>query len=75
MPLPHIDGVEPPSWLTGVLLLGVTISAAGIADRLLTDAGYAILGAYVWTVSYGAMLFIIWLVWLRHIELTGPAEG
>lgn len=75
MPLPHTDGVELPNWLTGILLLAVTISAAGITDRLLSNAGHEILGAYVWTVSYGAMLFIIWLVWLRHIELTGPAEG
>ena len=64
-----------PGWAAGFLLLSGTIAVAGVADYLLTNSGYGFLGTYVWAVCYAGALLVVWLVWLRHIELTGPADG
>ena len=64
-----------PEWVSGLLLVGVTVALAGIGDSLLTDAGYPALGAFFWVVCYAGALFVVWFVWLRHVELTGPADG
>lgn len=65
------DGI--PDWALGTGLLAGTIAIAGISDYALTNAGYDILGIYVWVLCYSGALLVIWFVWLRHIELTGPA--
>jgi len=62
-------------WTAGILLLAGTIATAGVADYLLTNSGYGFLGTYVWAVCYAGALLVVWMVWLRHIELTGPADG
>jgi hypothetical protein len=64
-----------PGWAAGFLLLSGTIAVAGVADYLLTNSGYGFLGTYVWAVCYAGALLVVWLVWLRDIELTGPADG
>lgn len=64
-----------PEWVSGLLLVAATVAAAGVGDSLLTGAGYPALGAFFWAVCYATALFVVWLVWLRHIELTGPANG
>lgn len=68
-------GIDAPRWAVGVALLAGTISMAGLADYALTNAGYSALGAFVWAVSYAGVFLIIWAVWLRHIDLQGPASG
>ncbi|MES3517043.1 MAG: hypothetical protein PPP58_05185 [Natronomonas sp.] len=73
--LPRTDDGKIPGWFKGITLLAGTISLAGITDRLLTAAGYEVLGVYVWAVCYAGALLLIWMVWLRDIELTGPANG
>jgi uncharacterized membrane protein YkvI len=62
-------------WVSGLLLVAVTISLSGVGDRLLTAAGYPMLGAFFWVVCYASALFVVWLVWLRHFEFTGPVDG
>lgn len=64
-----------PGWAAGVLLLAGTIATAGVADYLLSNSGYGFLGTYVWAVCYAGALIVVWVVWLRDIELTGPADG
>ena len=64
-----------PGWAAGFLLLSGTIAVAGVADYLLTNSGYGFLGTYVWATCYAGALLVVWLVWLRDIELTGPADG
>lgn len=64
-----------PGWAAGILLLSGTIATAGVADYVLSNSGYEFLGTYVWAACYGGALLVVWTVWLRDIELTGPADG
>ena len=64
-----------PEWVSGVLLVAVTVALAGIGDRVLTGAGYPTLGALFWVVCYAGAMLVVWFVWLRHVEFTGPADG
>lgn len=64
-----------PEWVSGVLLVAVTIALAGIGDGLLSDAGYPMLAALFWVVCYASAMVVVWFVWLRHIDFTGPADG
>lgn len=67
------EGTNLPGWAAGALLLVGTVAVAGIADYVLTSAGFELLGTLVWALCYGTALFVIWTVWLRDIELTGAA--
>jgi hypothetical protein len=71
---PAIDA-KFPEWVSGVLLIAVTVAAAGVGDRLLTGAGYPLVGAFFWVLCYAGALLVVWTVWLRHIEFIGPADG
>lgn len=64
-----------PEWVSGLLLIAVTVAVAGVGDRFLTGAGYPLVGAAFWAICYAGALFVVWTVWLRHIEFTGPADG
>lgn len=64
-----------PGWVTGISLLAGTVSIAGVTDYLLTGAGYSTLGTVVWVLCYLTALAVVWIVWLRDIELTGPDSG
>ncbi|MEF8808113.1 hypothetical protein [Natronomonas sp.] len=76
MPLSNVDAEETnlPGWAAGVLLLVGTVSVAGLADYVLTNAGFELLGTLVWAFCYGTALFVVWTVWLRDIELTGQTD-
>lgn len=69
------DPSDLPGWVAGIVLLAGTIAVAGVTDALLTEAGYATLGAFVWLLCYAGALATVWFAWLRHIDLTGAAEG
>lgn len=69
------EASDLPGWVAGILLLAGTVAVAGVTDALLTEAGYGTVGAFVWLLCYAGALATVWLVWLRHIDLTGPAEG
>lgn len=64
-----------PGWVTGILLLAGTVSIAGVTDHQLTAAGYSMLGSTVWGICYLTALAVVWIVWLRDIEFTGPNSG
>jgi hypothetical protein len=68
------DG-DLPGWAAGFLLLAGTIAVAGVGDYLLTNSGYEFLGRFMWAVSYAGALLVVWMVWLRNMELTGPTDG
>jgi len=53
-----------------VLASGVLIP--GLAKYFLSAAGYPGIGSLVWAVGFGTMVFVIWYVWLRPLEITGP---
>lgn len=72
---PSMADTKLPQWVAGLLLVAVTVSLSGIGDRVLTGAGYPALGAFFWVVCYASALVVVWYVWIRHIEFTGPADG
>lgn len=54
------------------LVLFVTVAVPGVADYYLSEAGYDTLGMIVWIGGYGAGVLLIWLVWVRPLDLHGP---
>jgi hypothetical protein len=60
------------------LLFGALLAAGvvipGLADFALARAGYPSLGAIVWAMGYLGTMLAIWYIWVRPLELTGPAE-
>lgn len=61
----------------GRLALGVVIAAGivvpGVMDYALSALGHPQLGTLVWIVGYGTMVLLVWYVWIRPLELTGPS--
>lgn len=53
------------------LALGVTVP--GALNYLLAANGYDVLGGAVWASGYLTAVVVIWYVWIRPLELTGPA--
>lgn len=56
-----------------VLALGVIIP--GVADYVLKSAGYPTLGGIAFASGYGLALFVVWYVWFRPLDITGPSGG
>lgn len=56
-----------------VLASGVVIP--GLAMYFLTAAGYSTLGSLVWALGFGTMVLVIWYVWLRPLDITGPVQS
>jgi hypothetical protein len=54
-----------------VFLLGV--AGTGLVRRYLQEAGLGRFGWLVFVVGYGGMVLVLWYVWLRPLDLTGPA--
>ena len=78
MPRSQVAGLDldPPRWVTFVLVLAGGIALSGFADFALSQAGYATLGAYVWAVGYAGTVILLFVLFLRPLEITGPdGEG
>lgn len=73
MPLPQTDGVELPGWAKFLLVLAGGVAFSGLADFFATSAGYPLLGTYVWAAGYAGTIVVLWVVWLRPIDLEAPA--
>ncbi|NHN46959.1 hypothetical protein G9464_05025 [Halostella sp. JP-L12] len=56
-----------------VLAAGVLIP--GMAKYFLTSAGYATLGSVTWALGFGTMVFVVWYVWFRPLDITGPVQS
>ena len=58
------------------IALGLTIAAVvivpGLANGFLSDAGYPWVGSAVWALGYGFGVVVIWYVWIRPLDITGP---
>lgn len=54
------------------LMLLVIVAVPGVADYLLSANGYPALGRTVWALGYGSGIVLIWYVWLRPLDITGP---
>ncbi|WP_435183362.1 hypothetical protein [Halobellus sp. EA9] len=55
-----------------VALLVVGIAGSGLVRRYLGELGYNGLGALVFVLGYGGMIFAIWYGWIRPMDITGP---
>ena len=78
MAFPKVAGVDldPPRWLGFLLILAVGVTVSGVADFTLAQAGYTALGAYVWAVGYAGTVLVLFALYLRPLDLTGPdSEG
>jgi hypothetical protein len=53
-------------------LLGGGVVSSGLADFALARAGYTDIGAVVWAVGYLTTMLLIWYIWVRPLDLTGP---
>ena len=74
MSLPQVAGLDldPPRWLAFLLVLSVGIALSGFADFALSQAGYGALGAYVWAVGYAGTVLLLFALFLRPLDITGP---
>ncbi|WP_136717179.1 hypothetical protein [Halorientalis salina] len=55
------------------LVLSAGIVLPGLADYALAQAGYDLLGSFVWATGYFGTMILIWYVWLRPLDITGPS--
>jgi hypothetical protein len=60
--------------LLTVLFVGVV--GTGVVRRQLGLLGYDTLGQLVFALGYGGTVVLIWFVWVRPLDITGPtADG
>ena len=55
-----------PFVLFGAFLL------TGLIDNTLTKMGFETLANGIWILGYGHIIVIIWYVWIRPLDLSGP---
>ncbi|WP_332900009.1 hypothetical protein [Haladaptatus sp. CMSO5] len=58
--------------LGAVLIVGIL--GSGLADYFLTTAGYPGLGRTVWAIGYATMVLVIWYIWIRPLDFSGPTS-
>lgn len=61
-----------PGWAKAIALLAVGIAVSGLADFALAQAGYGSLGTYVWAIGYAGTILLLFFLFLRPLDLTGP---
>jgi hypothetical protein len=54
------------------LLLSAGVVLPGLANYALSAVGYSTLGSVVWALGYAGAILLIWYVWVRPLDLTGP---
>ncbi|MCU4717078.1 hypothetical protein [Halapricum hydrolyticum] len=60
--------------VTGGLLLVAIVLVPGLAKYALTQIGYASVGTVIWYGGYGVGVLLVWALWLRPLEITGPND-
>ena len=61
--------------VTGGLLLVAIVLIPGIAKYALTQVGYATVGTAIWYGGYGMGVLLVWGLWLRPLDITGPNDS
>lgn len=56
---------DVPSWAKAAGVLATAVVIGGTGDFLLSQAGYAGLGAVVWALGYGGAVLAVWAIWFR----------
>lgn len=57
-----------------VLVVAFAVVLPGIVDGYLSQAGFGVLGAAVWVVSYLGGALVVWYYVLRPMELVGESD-
>ncbi len=54
-----------------VIAVGIALpgTMAYVANMMLDQPG---LGQLIWGVGFGSMVIVVWYVWLRPLDITGP---
>lgn len=60
--------------LAFVLTVAAGVVVPGLATHLLQTAGYPRLGTAAWIGGYLCAVVLVWYVWIRPLEITGPIE-
>jgi len=60
--------------VTGGLLLAAIVLVPGIANYALIQLGYGTLGTVVWYGGYGIGVVLVWALWLRPLDISGPDD-
>lgn len=69
-------GVSSPGRVAFAAVLIVGVVGPGLANYFLAQSGYETLGTVVWTIGYATMVLVLWYVWVRPLDLSGPSgEG
>lgn len=55
--------------VSGIVVPGVLNYVASVI------LGQPLLGRAVWVLGYTGMLLVVWYVWLRPLDFTGPERG
>ena len=58
-------------WAAAAVLGGIVVP--GLLSRALHASGLPALGALVFAMGFFGMLVVVWYVWLRPLDITGPA--
>ena len=67
-------GVSPPGRVAFALVLAVGVVGPGLANYFLAQGGYETLGTVVWALGYATMVLVLWYVWVRPLDLSGPTS-
>lgn len=54
------------------LALATVVVVPGLAAAALTSLGRETLGSVAWALGYGGGALLVWYLWLRPLDLTGP---
>lgn len=60
--------------LRALLVVIAGIVVPGLVSRAFHRAGLSTLGAFSFAIGFFGMLVIVWYLWLRPLEITGPIE-
>lgn len=72
----EVAAVSSPGRTVFAMVLIVGVIGPGLANYFLAQAGYGTLGTAVWAFGYATMVFVLWYVWVRPLDLAGPTgEG
>lgn len=60
--------------LRALLVVIAGIVVPGVVSRALYASGLPTLGAFAFATGFFGMLVVVWYVWLRPLDISGPIE-
>ena len=60
--------------VSAFVLVGAIV-IPGVINYFLAQSGFGTLGTIVWALGYGAGVLVLWYVWLRPLDLSGPGRS